>query len=129
MPAGSKMDLPLAKAEPISDGGNASGITYLRRGQKKETTSGATPAEERSENMREQQLCRHQAEEGSDRVALGWPPGVQPWSTHHSSTYIYPQTFNNIAVENPPETMLWTNYRLIAKTLMITTYLETELIK
>jgi len=33
MPAGSKMDPPLAKAEPISDGGSASGITYLRRGK------------------------------------------------------------------------------------------------
>ncbi|XP_075356581.1 uncharacterized protein LOC142409205 [Mycteria americana] len=35
MPAGSKMDPPLAKAEPISDGGSASGITYLRTGEKK----------------------------------------------------------------------------------------------
>ncbi|KAK4816053.1 hypothetical protein QYF61_011061 [Mycteria americana] len=34
MPAGSKMDLLLAKAEPISDGGSASVITYLRRGKK-----------------------------------------------------------------------------------------------
>ncbi|GAB0188269.1 EH domain-containing protein 4 [Grus japonensis] len=36
MPAGSKMDLPLAKAKPkpISDGGSASGITKLRRGKK-----------------------------------------------------------------------------------------------
>jgi len=33
MSAGSKMDLPLAKAEPISDSGNASVITYLRRGK------------------------------------------------------------------------------------------------
>ncbi|GAB0209984.1 acid sphingomyelinase-like phosphodiesterase 3b [Grus japonensis] len=32
MPAGSKTDPPLAKAEPISDGGSASVITYLRRG-------------------------------------------------------------------------------------------------
>ncbi|PKU48629.1 rna-directed dna polymerase from mobile element jockey- hypothetical protein [Limosa lapponica baueri] len=31
MPAGSKTDPPLAKAEPISVGGSASGITYLRR--------------------------------------------------------------------------------------------------
>jgi len=30
VPAGSKMDLPLAKAEPISNGGSASVITYLR---------------------------------------------------------------------------------------------------
>jgi len=31
MPAGSKTDPLLAKAKPISDGGSASGITYLRR--------------------------------------------------------------------------------------------------
>ncbi|GAB0183154.1 hypothetical protein GRJ2_000780700 [Grus japonensis] len=37
MPAGSKMDLLLAKAEPISDGGSASGITELRRRNKKPT--------------------------------------------------------------------------------------------
>jgi len=35
VPAGSKMDLPLAKAKPISNGGSASVITYLRRGRKK----------------------------------------------------------------------------------------------
>ena len=40
--------------------------------------------------------------------------------------YLYPQTFNNIAVENSPERILWTNYRLIAKTLMIATYWEAE---
>lgn len=33
MTAGSKMDLPLAKAEPISNGGIATVITYLRRGK------------------------------------------------------------------------------------------------
>jgi len=31
MPTGSKMDPPLAKAEPVSDGGSVSGITGLRR--------------------------------------------------------------------------------------------------
>jgi len=33
MPAGSKVDLPLAKARPNSDGGRASGVAiiYLRR--------------------------------------------------------------------------------------------------
>jgi len=31
----SKMDPPLAKAKPISDGGSTSVITYLRRGRKK----------------------------------------------------------------------------------------------
>ena len=34
MPASSKMDLPLAKAEPVSDSGSASGMTYLRREKK-----------------------------------------------------------------------------------------------
>jgi len=34
VPAGSKTDPPLAKAKPISNGGNASGITQLRRGKK-----------------------------------------------------------------------------------------------
>jgi len=32
--AGSRTDPPLAKAEPISDGGSTSGITYLRREKK-----------------------------------------------------------------------------------------------
>ena len=31
MPAGSRTDLPLAKAEPISNSGSASVITYLRK--------------------------------------------------------------------------------------------------
>jgi len=34
VPAGSKMDLPLAKAKPISGGGSTSVTTYLRRGKK-----------------------------------------------------------------------------------------------
>jgi len=34
MPAISKTDPPLAKSEPISDGGNTSVITYLRRRKK-----------------------------------------------------------------------------------------------
>ena len=33
MPAGSNMDLLLAKAKPISDGASGSVITYLRRGK------------------------------------------------------------------------------------------------
>jgi len=33
--AGSKTDLTLAKAKPISNGGCASGVTYLRRVRKK----------------------------------------------------------------------------------------------
>ncbi|GAB0179480.1 AN1-type zinc finger protein 5-like [Grus japonensis] len=35
MPAGSKMDLLLAKAKPISNKGSASAITYLRKEKKK----------------------------------------------------------------------------------------------
>jgi len=35
VPAASKMDLLLAKAKPISDGGSASEITYFRMGRKK----------------------------------------------------------------------------------------------
>jgi len=42
------MDLPLAKAEPISNGGSTPGITYLRRGKSCCTT--AIAAGERSEN-------------------------------------------------------------------------------
>ena len=45
----SKSDLLLAKAEPINNGGSASGITYLRRG--KSCCATAIAAEERSENM------------------------------------------------------------------------------
>ena len=45
--AGSKMDLLLAKAEPISDAGGASVITYLRKGKKHCTAA----VGERSEKM------------------------------------------------------------------------------
>ncbi|KAK4810990.1 hypothetical protein QYF61_014462 [Mycteria americana] len=48
VPASSKMDPPLAKAEPISDSGSASVITYLRRGKNCCTTAARG---ERSENM------------------------------------------------------------------------------
>ncbi|KFW67206.1 Oxysterol-binding protein-related protein 10, partial [Pygoscelis adeliae] len=47
--AGSKMDPPLAKAKPISDGGSTSGITYLRRG--KSCCATATAAEERASEL------------------------------------------------------------------------------
>ncbi|GAB0208868.1 hypothetical protein GRJ2_003352500 [Grus japonensis] len=55
MPAGSKMDPPLAKAEPISDSGSTSVITYLRR-KKKKNLAGAFAARVR----RYEKLCRHQ---------------------------------------------------------------------
>ena len=50
MPAGSKTDPLLAKAEPISDGGSASGITDLRWGEKSYCAA-AIAAGERSETM------------------------------------------------------------------------------
>jgi len=34
MPPGSEMDLLVAKAKPLSDGGSTSVVTYLRRGKK-----------------------------------------------------------------------------------------------
>jgi len=37
VPAGSKTKAPLAKAKPVSDGGSASAITYLRKGGKKKS--------------------------------------------------------------------------------------------
>jgi len=43
----SKMDLPLAKAKPVSDGGSASVITYLKRAK---ICCAAAP-EEKSESM------------------------------------------------------------------------------
>ena len=49
MPAGSKTDPPLAKAEPISDGGSASGITDLRK--EKSYCTAAITAGKKSENM------------------------------------------------------------------------------
>jgi len=51
MPDGSKTDPLLVKAEPISDGGNASGIPYLRRGQKKKLHDGSQ--REELDNVRE----------------------------------------------------------------------------
>ena len=50
MPAGSKMDPLLAKAEPISDSGSASGITDLRRGKK--TTCAVAARREEREDVR-----------------------------------------------------------------------------
>ncbi|KAK4823897.1 hypothetical protein QYF61_007962 [Mycteria americana] len=55
MPAGSKTDLPLAKAEPISDGGSASVIMYLRRGGGG-TVQHQQQSEEESEYVRETTL-------------------------------------------------------------------------
>ncbi|KAJ7395951.1 hypothetical protein BTVI_150418 [Pitangus sulphuratus] len=51
MPAGSRMDLPLAKAEPIGNNSNASVIANLRRKKVIAQMQIAT-REERSDNMR-----------------------------------------------------------------------------
>jgi len=48
VPAGSKTDLPLAKAKPISDGGSAPVITDLRKGKK---PVGKRHSREKSESM------------------------------------------------------------------------------
>ena len=48
-PAGSRMGLTLDKAEPISDGGSASGVAYL--GREKSHCATAAAARERSESM------------------------------------------------------------------------------
>ena len=87
MPAGSKTDLPLAKAEPISNGGSASGITYLTRG--KNCCATAIAAGERSENMWEKQLCRHQGQwrrrgrRCSRQLQLVvWPPLLKSHNPH-----------------------------------------------
>lgn len=49
MPSGSKMDLLLASAESISDGSNASGVTFKK--EKSYGTDVIAVREERSENM------------------------------------------------------------------------------
>ena len=49
MPAGSKADPPLAKAEPVRDGGSTSVIMYLKKGKKKPAAQ--QQMKERSENM------------------------------------------------------------------------------
>jgi len=46
VPAGSKMDPLLPKAEPISNGGSASVITYLRKGRKNSVVKMAVWREE-----------------------------------------------------------------------------------
>jgi len=50
VPDGSKTDPPLAMVKAISNGGSASGITYLRRGRKK-TVGRKHQWRERSETM------------------------------------------------------------------------------
>ena len=50
MPAGSMRDPPLAKAEPISNGSSASGLRYLRKGEKSYRAV-AIAARGRSENI------------------------------------------------------------------------------
>ncbi|GAB0203672.1 A disintegrin and metalloproteinase with thrombospondin motifs 6 [Grus japonensis] len=67
MPAGSKMDLLLAKAKPISHGGSASGVTCLRRKEKEQQLLQPERRVRRCEK-----LCRHQ--EGKSREEYGNRP-------------------------------------------------------
>lgn len=60
IPACPRSEPPLAKAEPSRNDGNISGITGVRRKIKCHWADGAR--EDWGENMREKQLCRHQAQ-------------------------------------------------------------------
>jgi len=70
MPASSKMHPLLAKAEPISDGGSASVITYLRRGKR----CCATPTAARRELRR----CERNSSAGTKVSEEGGGGGGAP---------------------------------------------------
>lgn len=57
--SGFKTDSLLANTEPINDSDSISTVSYLRRGKK---TAMQQQLGERSENMGEQQFCRHQGQ-------------------------------------------------------------------
>ncbi|GAB0183455.1 acid sphingomyelinase-like phosphodiesterase 3b [Grus japonensis] len=89
MPAGSKMDPPLAKAKPISDGGSTSGVTELRRGkqvvQQLQPERGVRIRERNNyadRSVRERRCSRHQSRDspaaacGEDHGEAGCP--LQP---------------------------------------------------
>jgi len=59
MPAGSRMDPPLAKAKSSSDGGCTSVTTYSRKGK---NLRGNGSLRERSQTMGEKKLCRHEGQ-------------------------------------------------------------------
>jgi len=65
VPAGSRIDPPLAKAKPISDGGSSSGTTYLRRGEKLQRVRGVRPCE------------RHNSADTKASEAGGGTPGAR----------------------------------------------------
>jgi len=56
VPAGSKTDLPLAKAEPISNGGSASATTHIRRGEGGELCNSYCSRLQSSQHVRERTL-------------------------------------------------------------------------
>jgi len=66
MPASSKTDPLLAKADPISNGGSASGITY-RRGKK--------PAQQQLQPERGVRICERNSPEDT-KVRGGGAPGA-----------------------------------------------------
>ncbi|GAB0179150.1 acid sphingomyelinase-like phosphodiesterase 3b [Grus japonensis] len=72
MPAGSKMDLLLAKAESMSDSGSVSGIMYLRRGKK---------LLQNSSQRRGVRICERNSPTGTQVSAEGGgggAPGTEP---------------------------------------------------
>jgi len=81
MLAASKMNLPLAKAEPTSDSGRTSGITYLRRGKSCCATQQLHP--ERGEDVRETALQTPMSVKKEEEKVLQMPEQrfpCRPWS-------------------------------------------------
>ena len=78
MPASSKMDLPLAKAEPISDSDSTSVITYLRRGKKKKQNDSCSRREE-SEYVRETTLQTPMSMKKEGEECQNWVFPCSPW--------------------------------------------------
>lgn len=74
MPASSRMDTPLAKAEPVTGGGRASGIMYLRR--KKELWHRS------SSGQRKVRICKWHQEYGANKPGQ-WRRGRR-WSWYCS---------------------------------------------
>jgi len=70
MPASSKTDPPLARVDPISDGGSVSVITYLRRGEKKLLRNSS---QEREVRIREPTLQTPR----SEKEETGGAPGTR----------------------------------------------------
>ncbi|GAB0190559.1 EH domain-containing protein 4 [Grus japonensis] len=107
MPASSKMDPLLAKAKPISNGGSASGIAYLRRGK----TAAEQQPEERSEKipwrmMVEQRFHLQPVEDPTPEQVETPEGGCDPMGSLHYSRLLAGPV--NLWREEPtPEQVCW----------------------